>query len=245
MSADHPAFTPRANVIFDFDLTILPEESTHRLAHTAIRGHSQLNEFLENFQLKNKSSREKFSDAFNFIRVVTKIKKATIRECIDQLRPKIDPVFGALFSELKSAGIKPHIISSGYFEVISPLLNELGIPNQDIAANRFLWLGNQAIFIAPSPLHGSKGKVALINGWKSSGKLVGPVVMIGDGQPDRNVFSNGMADGFIQANYYINPVNPNLSGNFSIAETPASLSEHIHELLSPYLPDTRMSVKAA
>ena len=220
-----------ANVIFDFDLTILPEESTHRLALTAIRGNKKLSNFLDNYKKQNKSRSEKFSDVVNFLRVVSKINSTTLHDCIEQLRPKINPIFKELFNELNSNGIKPHVISSGYSEVISPVLNELGIENEEIAANRFLWLGNQAILIAPSPLHSSKGKVKIIEKWKSSGKLAGPIIMVGDGQPDRNVFVNGMADGFIQANYYIDPVNPNLSGNFSVADSPNVLKQHILERL--------------
>lgn len=242
MSSNNLTPPTRANVIFDFDLTILPEESTHRLALTAIRGHTKLNRFLDDYQKKNKSRKEVLSDIYNFLIVISKINQAALLECIDQLRPKINPLFRDLFSELRSNGFKPHVISSGYFEVISPLLNELGIFNQDIAANRFLWLGKQVIFIAPSPLHGSKGKVTLIKNWKSAGKLVGPVIMIGDGQADRNVFLSGMADGFIQANYYISPIDPNLSGNFLTAESPAALRNQILELLDPYLTNSPMNI---
>lgn len=219
-----------ANVIFDFDLTIFPEESTASLVTTLIEGDEKLNHFLNEYKSKNKSIADKISDAKNYFTIISKIKKSTLKNFTENSRHLINPIFNELIVDLKKNNIKPHIISAGYIEIISPLVNRMGIPNSDIAANRFLWFNNQAICIIPSMLNKAIGKVEIVRRWKSAGKLKGPVIMVGDGLADRNVYLHGLADGFIQANYYIKPEQHDSSENFLVSSDPRTLKNQLSDI---------------
>lgn len=231
MTSSMAAAQARANVIFDFDLTLFPEESTVSLIKALIHGDENLTRFLDEYKDTQKSLKKKISSAKNYISIISKIKKTSLKNFADSSRTAINPIFSDLIVDLKTAGIKPHVISSGYTEIISPFINDLGIPNEDIAANRLLWAGNQALCIMPSVLNGAKGKVEVVRRWKASGKIKGPVIMVGDGQADRNVYLHGLADAFIQANYYKKSGTHGLRGNFSISESPESLKQQLSELL--------------
>lgn len=220
-----------ANVIFDFDLTIFPEESTLSLIKTLIDEDENLKKFLREYRIRDKSFANRISDAKNYISILSKIRKPRLRSFTESSRHVINPIFKTLILELKNANIKPHVISSGYFEIISPFINDLGIPNNDIAANRLFWIHNQAICIVPSSLNKATGKVEMVRRWKASGKLKGPVIMVGDGQADRNVYLHGLADGFIQANYYSKPEVHDMDGNYSISDSPETLKYQLPELL--------------
>ena len=112
----------------------------------------------------------------------------------------------------------------------------MGIPDEDIAANRFFWMGGNAVTIRPSPLHGSGGKVKIVEGWKATGKLKGPLIMVGDSLPDRKVYLHGLAEGFIQADYYTTPIDLGLTGNFAIASSPDTLKDQLFKLLDNVSP---------
>lgn len=219
-----------ANVIFDFDLTIFPEESTVRLIHSLIGNDQDLKNFVNEYGKQGKSLADKISDMKNFMSIMSKVKKDRLQHFTQNLRQAIHPAFNELIIHLKNSGIKPHVISSGYFEIISPFINHLGIPSCDIAANRLFWIRNQAIFIVPSRLNTSKGKAEIVRHWKASGKLKGPVIMVGDGQADRNVYLQGQAEGFIQANYYTKPIQYDFPGNFSISNSPDTLKQQLCEM---------------
>lgn len=221
-----------ANVIFDFDLTIFPEESMVSLIKSLIHGDENLTRFINEYGNRNKSLTKKISSAKNYISIASRVKRTSLKDFVDRSRNAISPIFSDLIIELKAAGIKPHVISSGYSEIISPFINNLGIPNEDIAANRFLWIGNQAICIMPSVLNRTKGKTEIVRRWKASGKIKGPVIMVGDGQADRNVYLHGLADAFIQANYYKKSDSHDLHGNFSISNHPETLMQQLSELFA-------------
>lgn len=223
-----------ANVIFDFDLTLFPEESLLGVAKAAIRSHGKhekLRESLEHHGSRKKTFRSGVKDLFSLLTVFLSIKKSVISDYHEQSSSKLDPVFFTLIKRLQEMNVRVYIITSGYREVVSRLAGSLGIHAQDIAANEFAWWRENAILVKPSPLHRAHGKIRIIERWQASGKLEGPFIMVGDGQADRNVFERGLAHGFIQANYYRPTASHSLSGNFQVAETTQQLPMILYSMI--------------
>ncbi|MET4578403.1 HAD-IB family phosphatase [Ottowia thiooxydans] len=231
MSVQTQPTTPVANVIFDFDLTVFPQESTLGLALFAIDGDEQLTRFVRSFGQKTTSLRGRLSHLSNYLKLVAKINRRNVRDFIDVSRRKIDPCFPELFADLRSKNVRVYFISSGYSEVISPLLGDLGIPGEDIRSNSFFWFNGHAVCPKPSVLHQPMGKVDIVRRWRTSGHLKGPIVMVGDGQADRNVYASGLVEGYVQASYYLKDCGFKTDGNFHVSHELSSLKTDLFGLL--------------
>lgn len=235
---------PGLNVIFDFDLTLFPEESTLGLAKAAVQHHRQrerLLEFLEPPESRKKSFSAGLQGLASLLSVLFSIKKSVISDYCAQSTTQFDPVFAGLCERLGAMDVGVYIVSSGYIEVLSRLAGSLGIDPQNIAANQFAWWGENAVGVKPSVLHGTYGKTKVIRRWQASGQLQGPFIMVGDGPADRRVFEQGLAHGFIQANYYRPGASHSLPGNFQVAETAEQLPMLLYQMLEEMRSGTRTS----
>lgn len=231
MSVQTQPTSPVANVIFDFDLTVFPQESTLGLALLAIDGDEQLTRFVRSFGQKTTSIRGRLSHLSNYLKLVSKINRSKVQDFIDISKRKIDPRFPELFADLSAKNVRVYFISSGYSEVIFPLLGELGIPGENIRSNSFFWFNGHAVCPKPSVLHQPMGKVDIVRRWRTSGHLKGPTVMVGDGQADRNVYSSGLVEGYVQASYYLKSPSFEPDGNFYVSSELSSLNSQLFELL--------------
>ncbi|MDC7676999.1 phosphoglycerate dehydrogenase [Asticcacaulis machinosus] len=89
---------------------------------------------------------------------------------------------------------KFRIISGGFHDFIAPVVAEYGIRPEHILANRLVF-GDDGIAVSVdqgNPLSKDGGKVVALQGWD----ITGPVVMVGDGWTDFEVYKGGAADRF-------------------------------------------------
>lgn len=86
------------------------------------------------------------------------------------------------------------IISGGFHEFIEPVVAEYGIAPEHVLANRLVFDANGiAVGVdTENPLSRDGGKIEALRGWD----LTGPVVMVGDGWTDYEVFAGGAVDRF-------------------------------------------------
>ncbi|MBC7446861.1 MAG: phosphoglycerate dehydrogenase [Hymenobacteraceae bacterium] len=86
------------------------------------------------------------------------------------------------------------IVSSGFREIIEPVVAEFGIPPENVFANTFTYDAAGAItgFDAANPLANDQGKITLLR----TLDLPGDVYVLGDGWTDYEIRQAGLADRF-------------------------------------------------
>ncbi len=87
-----------------------------------------------------------------------------------------------------------YVVSGGFKEFILPVTRELGISDDHVFANTFLYRGNDIVgFDTKNPLAHKGGKVAVVKNMNLKGKIIA----IGDGYTDYELKREGVADTFI------------------------------------------------
>ncbi len=111
----------------------------------------------------------------------------------------IAPGAVACVGALRTAGVRPIIVSGGIHGALLPLAARLGIPAADVhgVGVRFTPDGAYAGFDEASPLAQQSGKATLVASLVSSLGLARPLVAVGDGSTDLAIRSAGAADGFV------------------------------------------------
>ena len=188
-------------------------------------------EFLDNQEKGGGSKKMAVAGLFNMMSIMRCINKKSVDGYVKASAMKINPVFHELFDCLREWGVKVYVISNGYMECISPLLQGLGVKEGNIAANQFVWWRDRVICVSPSVLHGVMGKVEIVRRWRAAGLLQGRVIMVGDGPADRKVYQSGLVHGFIQADYYRAGPQTSLPGNVRVATAPEQLKAHLDAML--------------
>ncbi|MEM6347255.1 MAG: HAD-IB family phosphatase [Bacteroidota bacterium] len=193
-------------VIFDFDLTLIPHESLLEVLRIALC-ESQNLPLLERLQTSHALRSNKLSHSYtsfsDHIKALASIRMQHIADYFLDIIPTLDPKLLWLISELQAKGAKVCLISKSYWEWVAPIAQYWGISSDHVWANRFYWYQNRIVGPRPSPLLlGEQGKTKLVRRLKRAEALPRPIVMVGDGQADLNVFLSGQADAFIQACYF-------------------------------------------
>ncbi len=189
-------------VIFDFDLTLVPHESLLEVLGRALsESHNMpLFERLQKPQARKANSYSSLADRF---KALAAIRMQHVADYFLDIMPSLDPQLLWLISELQANGAKVCLISKSYWEWVAPIAQCWGISSDHVWANRFYWYQNRILGPRLSPLLlGEQGKTKLVRRLDRAGALPRPIVMVGDGQADLNVFQSGQADAFIQACYF-------------------------------------------
>lgn len=196
------------DVIFDFDFTLLPEESTVEVLKIALENDKQrpiLMQRLAEIAPKALVGKASFAENLFMLQMARRVRKNHIRLYVERSKDRLLPVFHQLFSDLKQAKVNIHIISGGYEEWIKPLAAEWGISPDNVTGNRFLWWRNNAIGLRPSPMWTSKKSKTFIVGELRKKKIItSPALIIGDGTADRDVWSRGAVRWCVLAEYFNN-----------------------------------------
>jgi D-3-phosphoglycerate dehydrogenase len=152
------------------------KEKVARITQEAMEGNISLREALiERIELLNPSR--------HHIEILAEVLKEKISDSI--LRNQ------AFFEQNKD---RIYIISNGFREFIVPVVKKMGIPEDKVFANHFLYdeKGNISGIDTDNPLSESKGKVQVIKDLQ----LDGEVVVIGDGYTDYEIKEAGLAATF-------------------------------------------------
>ena len=120
--------------------------------------------------------------------------KDNIDKTVQKLRDKVSDSFVNNIDFLKENKDNIYIVSSGFHEIIDPIVLEYGIIKKNIYANSFIFDKSQKIigYDENNPLSTSKGKVKIL---KMLG-LKGITHIIGDGFTDFEIKKEGYADYF-------------------------------------------------
>ncbi|HAR20779.1 MAG TPA: phosphoglycerate dehydrogenase [Cytophagales bacterium] len=183
--------------IIDFDSTLAKVESLDLLCEISLEGRPDKDECLRQVQeITNLGMEGKinFSESLTKRLSILKANKRHVPELVERLKNNISDSFNRnkIFFEAHSEQV--YILSSGFKEVIVPVVAELGIKAENVLANSFEYdeEGNIIGCDKENPLAGDKGKVATLKKLN----LKGEVLIIGDGYTDYEPKGAGLSSKF-------------------------------------------------
>jgi len=134
-----------------------------------------------------------FSDSLRKRIKLINCDKNDIENTVKILQNQVSDSFKKNESFLKENSENIYIISSGFHELIEPIVVKYGIKKENIFANRFLYDKNNVIgYDKNNPLCKSQGKVNIMRELKLKGKIH----VIGDGFTDYEIKKEGLANYF-------------------------------------------------
>jgi phosphoserine phosphatase len=104
----------------------------------------------------------------------------------DEYRETLAPGAQAAIASMRAAGVRLILVSGGVRQAIAPLARALGFPDQDLFAVSISFdsAGVYAGFDKSSPLTTQRGKAEVLRRLLTEGKLMRPVLAVGDGATD-------------------------------------------------------------
>ena len=182
------------NYIIDFDSTFIKVESLDELLEISEPGNKLKIDKVKNITNKGMEGKISFSESLSRRIKLLEATKDNIDKTVQKLRDKVSDSFVNNIDFLKENKDNIYIVSSGFHEIIDPIVLEYGILKKNIYANSFIFDKSKKIigYDENNPLSTSKGKVKIL---KMLG-LKGITHIIGDGFTDFEIKKEGYADYF-------------------------------------------------
>ena len=185
------------SVIFDFDSTIVKTESIVDMLSLALGNDKKkiqeiekiTNDAMNGLLTPRQSMEKRLKFATIDKNIVNKITAKAQKNIVDGLDD--------LIKHLQQKNIQIYVVSGGFKEIIIPTTNLLGIKNENVYANNFVYNKNVVSGVEDNVLFEKQGKVKLIKKLKKEGKIKGKTIMIGDGYTDLEVGLHKATDDFI------------------------------------------------
>ncbi|HLF34529.1 MAG TPA: haloacid dehalogenase-like hydrolase, partial [Cyclobacteriaceae bacterium] len=183
--------------IIDFDSTFIKAETLDILAQTSMAGDTVLEENISRIRdITTEASNGKipFSESLEKRIRLLKANKSHFPLVIARLKESISPSFIRNRQFFRDYAGQVYIISTGFKEIIVPIVSEFGIKLENVFANTFLFdeKGNISGFDASNILTKDNGKVGLLRELN----LQGDIHVIGDGYADYQIKAAGLANRF-------------------------------------------------
>ncbi|RWR83217.1 phosphoserine phosphatase, chloroplastic [Cinnamomum micranthum f. kanehirae] len=121
-----------------------------------------------------------------------------LHDFLDKRPPRISPGIAELVEKLKAKKTDVYLVSGGFRQMIEPVASQLGIPPENIFANKLLFKssGEFCGFDTEEPTSRSGGKAIAVQNIRKIHEYR-TLVMIGDGATDLEARKPGGADLFI------------------------------------------------
>jgi D-3-phosphoglycerate dehydrogenase / 2-oxoglutarate reductase len=183
--------------IIDFDSTFTRVEGLDELAVIALRQQPDREERVAQIRALTEQGMDgstPFSQALSQRLALLKANREHLTELIAFLHTQVSDSFQRNESFLRAFSDQILIVSSGFKEFIVPVAVSLGIKEENIYANTFLWNEEGEIIGVDSTnvLAADGGKVALMKALN----LPGHISVIGDGYTDYEIKKHGLANRF-------------------------------------------------
>ncbi len=183
--------------IIDFDSTFTKVEGLDELANIALKGQQNRKEIVEqirNLTEQGMNGEITFSDALKRRIALLNANRSHLGELVDFLHTKVSDSFTRNENFLKEFANNILIVSGGFKEFIVPIVTTLGIKEENVYANTFIFDEDGYItgIDENNVLAHDKGKVKLLQHLK----LEGDVYAIGDGYTDFELRASGLANQF-------------------------------------------------
>jgi len=179
--------------IIDYDSTFIKVESLDELSKISNGDDEIINNKISEITNLGMEGKISFSDSLRKRIELIECNKENIVKTVKILEKKVSDSFKNNISFLKNNAENILIVSSGFHELIEPIVIQYGIKKENIFANKFLYDNNKVIgYDKKNPLSKSGGKVNILKELK----LKGEVHVIGDGYTDYEIKKEGLANYF-------------------------------------------------
>ena len=179
--------------IIDYDSTFIKVESLDELSKISNGDDETINNKISEITNLGMEGKISFSDSLRKRIELIECNKEDIVKTVEILEKKVSDSFKNNISFLKNNAENILIVSSGFHELIEPIVIQYGIKKENIFANKFLYDKNKVIgYDKKNPLSKSQGKVNILKELK----LKGEVHVIGDGYTDYEIKKEGLANYF-------------------------------------------------
>ena len=179
--------------IIDYDSTFIKVESLDELSKISNGDNETINNKISEITNLGMEGKISFSDSLRKRIELIECNKEDIVKTVEILEKKVSDSFKNNVSFLKHNAENILIVSSGFHELIEPIVIKYGIKKENIFANKFLYDNNKVIgYDKKNPLSKSQGKVNILKELK----LKGEVHVIGDGYTDYEIKKEGLANYF-------------------------------------------------
>ncbi|MDR2526581.1 MAG: HAD-IB family phosphatase [Rickettsiales bacterium] len=178
------------NIIFDFDSTIVENESFNDLLKIALKGDKEKSKQVDEIVNKSMNGIISVKESLEFRFKIATPNKEQIKEVVNSA--KIVYGMQALIKDLlKESNV--YIVSGGFKEMIIPVAEILGISSNNVYANEFIYNKDNVISVKESVLTEQQGKAKIIKSLNIKTKKI----MVGDGWTDLETYLYGAVDEFI------------------------------------------------
>ena len=183
--------------VIDFDSTFTKVEALDVLGEISLAGHRDREAILEKIKIitdRGMSGEISLSKSIELRLELLQAHRDHLPALIETLKTEISDSFQRNREFLAEHADQIYIVSSGFKEFIVPIVTSLGIKEENVFANTFVYdaAGNIVSCDCENPLSTDKGKVKLIRNLK----LEGDIYVIGDGYTDYEIRESGLANRF-------------------------------------------------
>ena len=185
------------SVIFDFDSTLVKNETLIDMLSLALNGDKEKIQQIENITKDAMNGLLTPQQSMNKRLQFATINKEIVKKMTEKTKQSITDGMIDLIKKLQQKNVNIYIVSGGFREVILPTADILGIKNDNVFANDFLYDGDFVSGVKDSILLEKQGKVKVIQNAKKEKKITGKTIMIGDGFTDLKVGLYKATDDFI------------------------------------------------
>jgi D-3-phosphoglycerate dehydrogenase / 2-oxoglutarate reductase len=219
----------KLNIIIDFDSTLTQVEGLDELANIALAGNPDRKKIVAEIKaITDKGMNGEMSVPEGLRQRINLLKanRGHINDLVEFLFTKISDSFERNKTFLTENAADIYIVSGGFKEFIVPIVTSLGILEENVYANTFIFDENDNIvgLDSENPLAQEKGKVKLLK----SLNLQGEIVVIGDGFTDYELKASGLANRFYA--FTENVERPNV----------VAVADHITPSLDEFLYDNQL-----
>lgn len=183
--------------IIDFDSTFTQVEALDELAKISLAGNPQIDQIykeIENYTNLAMEGKISFRQSLAGRIALLKANKSHLSMLIKHLRKKVSTSFERNREFFKQNSETAWIVSGGFKEFITPVVEPYGIRKENIYANTFIFDENDNIigYDEENPLSDEGGKVKLLQQLSIEGRIFG----IGDGYSDFQLKESGLIEKF-------------------------------------------------
>ncbi|MEK7583456.1 MAG: HAD-IB family phosphatase [Patescibacteria group bacterium] len=160
---------PKRWFIIDFDSTFLKSESLAEFAKKALYNNEKRDEIIAKIDKITKQGQEgsiPFSTSLRSRLKLFAATKAHLEELISELKTQVSDSIVRNREFFKTHAASIYIVSSGFQEIIIPIVHEFGISESHVRANslRFNSKGTIIGVDETNPLSHDRGKVTVVEG---------------------------------------------------------------------------------
>jgi D-3-phosphoglycerate dehydrogenase / 2-oxoglutarate reductase len=183
--------------VIDFDSTFTKVEGLDELAAIALKGHKDRDKIVGEIKAitdKGMVGEIGFADSLKARVALLPANRTHVSELIEFLMGKISDSFARNEAFLRENAASVYIVSSGFKDFIVPVAMSMGVLEENIYANTFVYDadGNIMGYDGDNLLSQDKGKVKLLQ----SLDFEGDIYAIGDGYTDYELRESGLANKF-------------------------------------------------